>query len=82
MPILYPILYQGSGKSYLSHLDPTYHHRDYTNGEFQLESRKKITYKYLDILFFSVSNHPNMKEVVVGEVERLLYRPNISAKAQ
>ena len=29
-----------------------------------------------------VGKHPNMKAVVVGEVERLIYRQNISSKAQ
>jgi hypothetical protein len=32
--------------------------------------------------YFLVEKHPNMKRVVVDEVERLLYRPNISLKAQ
>ncbi len=31
---------------------------------------------------FSVGKHPNMKNIVVQEVERLLYRPNVAPKAQ
>ena len=33
-------------------------------------------------LLFTVDKHPNMKLVVVKEVEQLLYRSNIPAKAQ
>ena len=29
-----------------------------------------------------IEQHPSMKDVMVKEVERLLYRPNISPKAQ
>jgi hypothetical protein len=33
-------------------------------------------------LFFPVEKHPNMKHVLTLEIERLLYRTNISPKAQ
>jgi len=33
-------------------------------------------------VLFAVDTHPDMKTVVVAELERLLYRPRIAAKAQ
>ena len=44
----------------------------------------KIVFADIFGFFFAVAvaTHPNMKSVVVLEVERLLYRPNIAAKAQ
>jgi hypothetical protein len=33
-------------------------------------------------IFSSSENHPAMKDVLVREVERLLYRPNISPKGK
>jgi len=30
----------------------------------------------------TVEQHPNMKEIVVREVEQLLFRPNIAERAQ
>jgi len=33
-------------------------------------------------LLLPVEEHPNMKGVVVAEVERLLFRPNIADRAQ
>ncbi|XP_069510208.1 CCAAT/enhancer-binding protein zeta [Ambystoma mexicanum] len=47
-------------------------------GDPQYRVATKATY-LLEIL---VQKHPNMKGVVCYEVERLLYRPNISTKAQ
>ena len=37
---------------------------------------------YCHIHLFIVAKHPNMQEVVMCEVERMLYRPNVSEKAQ
>ncbi|VDI28213.1 ribosome biogenesis protein MAK21 [Mytilus galloprovincialis] len=42
----------------------------------------KLASKTAYLLRRLVEKHPNMKSVVVDEVERLLYRPNISSKAQ
>ncbi|XP_060074659.1 CCAAT/enhancer-binding protein zeta-like [Ylistrum balloti] len=42
----------------------------------------KLAAKSTHLLTRLVDKHPNMKAVVVGEVERLLYRPNISQRAQ
>ncbi|XP_013388500.1 CCAAT/enhancer-binding protein zeta-like [Lingula anatina] len=42
----------------------------------------KIAAKGAHLLSRLVDRHPNMKTVIVLEVERLLYRPNISVKAQ
>jgi hypothetical protein len=41
--------------------------------------QKKLFFVYS---FFSSENHPAMKDVLVREVERLLYRPNISPKGK
>jgi len=42
----------------------------------------KIAANASHLLSQLIARHPVMKTVVVGELERLLYRPNISAKAQ
>ncbi|OWF52318.1 CCAAT/enhancer-binding protein zeta-like [Mizuhopecten yessoensis] len=42
----------------------------------------KLAAKSTHLLSRLVDKHPNMKVVVVEEVERLLYRPNISQRAQ
>lgn len=47
-------------------------------GDPQFRVATKATY----LLEMLVQKHPNMKGVVCYEVERLLYRPNISQKAQ
>ena len=36
----------------------------------------------LTLTIIPVNRHPNMKDTVVQEVERLLHRPNVSDKAQ
>ena len=36
----------------------------------------------LSCAVFVVGHHPNMQLVVLKEIERLLYRPNIQSKAQ
>ncbi|XP_033730348.1 CCAAT/enhancer-binding protein zeta-like, partial [Pecten maximus] len=42
----------------------------------------KLAAKSTHLLSRLVDKHPNMKAVVVAEVERLLYRPNIAKRAQ
>ncbi|XP_069118836.1 CCAAT/enhancer-binding protein zeta-like [Argopecten irradians] len=42
----------------------------------------KLAAKSTHLLSRLVDKHPNMKAVVVAEVERLLYRPNIAQRAQ
>lgn len=44
--------------------------------------QKKVASKACGFLVRLLRQHPNMKLVVVDEVERLLYRTNISPKAQ
>ena len=34
------------------------------------------------VMLFAVATHPDMKTVIVIELERLLYRPHVAAKAQ
>uniref|UniRef100_A0A8C5NX47 CCAAT/enhancer-binding protein zeta n=1 Tax=Jaculus jaculus TaxID=51337 RepID=A0A8C5NX47_JACJA len=46
------------------------------------DPQNKIATKASHLLEVLLSKHPNMKGVVCGEVERLLFRANISAKAQ
>ena len=44
-----------------------------------------VVYSSFAVLVFydvTVEHHPNMKGVVVTEVERLLFRPNIAERAQ
>ena len=43
---------------------------------------RKIASKAMDLLSQLLERHPVMKWVVVSEVERLLYRPNIADRAQ
>jgi ribosome biogenesis protein MAK21 len=43
---------------------------------------RQVSSKAAYLLLKLLSNHPNMKLVVVCEVETLLYRPNVSDKAQ
>ena len=46
------------------------------------DPEKKVASKACGYLVRLLLQHPNMKPVVVEEVERLLYRPNVSPKAQ
>ncbi|XP_040849010.1 CCAAT/enhancer-binding protein zeta [Ochotona curzoniae] len=46
------------------------------------DPQNKIATKASHLLETLLSQHPNMKGVVCGEVERLLFRSNISSKAQ
>ncbi|NWU90272.1 CEBPZ protein, partial [Upupa epops] len=46
------------------------------------DPHNKIATKASYLLERLLSRHPNMKSVVCAEVERLLYRPNVSAKTQ
>ena len=34
------------------------------------------------MLYVSVMKHPNMKTIVITEVERMMFRPNVGLKAQ
>ncbi|XP_055335573.1 CCAAT/enhancer-binding protein zeta-like [Paramacrobiotus metropolitanus] len=44
--------------------------------------QKKVAAKSCSLLIKLLRQHPNMKSVIVEEIERLLYRPNVSPKAQ
>jgi len=46
------------------------------------DPERKISSKTSFLLTQLVSKHPNMQEIVVSEVERMMYRPNVSEKAQ
>ncbi|GAU97599.1 hypothetical protein RvY_08872-2 [Ramazzottius varieornatus] len=46
------------------------------------DPEKKVASKACQFLIRLIQQHPNMKPVVVEEVERLIYRPNVGAKAQ
>jgi len=43
---------------------------------------RAVAAKAMQFLTATLEEHPGMKDIVVKEVERLLYRPNISPKAQ
>ncbi|XP_071963136.1 CCAAT/enhancer-binding protein zeta-like [Antedon mediterranea] len=46
------------------------------------DPESKVASKAVYLLQQVVSIHPSMKGIVIQEIERMLYRPNISAKAQ
>ena len=46
------------------------------------DPEKKVASKACQFLIRLVQQHPNMKPVVVEEVERLIYRTNVAPKAQ
>ena len=49
-----------------------------TQGDTERALAAKASYLLSELLV----KHPNMKPVVVREVEQLLFRPNVSARAQ
>ncbi|XP_065660946.1 CCAAT/enhancer-binding protein zeta isoform X2 [Hydra vulgaris] len=46
------------------------------------DPERKISSKTIYLLTQLVVKHPNMKEVVINEIEQFLYRPNMAEKAQ
>ena len=42
----------------------------------------EVVYSSLWFFVCTVEHHPAMKEVIAGEVERLVYRPNVGQRAQ